>query len=322
MVTSLLQQQSSQPLNDSRRQQQLLFLMRKRQHLGHTDGLLWQQLQGGLQLRTALCTGSSSYITAAALHFPCSCAGQVPAELQEDLIQTGSLNFVHPWFEQLLSKGWAGVSADDAHSFLTALGVRALSVQAAVTALLQLYESVISLSAVSREQHLRHVSFMAIPAARTAVVELSKEISSSLRLYGHTQDTGSEWPKHAPEQLFAPLSNGELAGSISRQLTAAGAQFAHDCYCGDTTSLFAAWNVSAHDLGEFLTTVAGVKTGPNAVSAHNARQQAESCVCAYSSYEPYFRPHDKQEMPAESRKRAIQLVVTGHQQLRATARHT
>jgi hypothetical protein len=99
LVTSLLQQQSSQPLNDSRRQQQLLFLMRNRQHLGPTDGPLWQQLQSKLQLRTALCTGSSSsYITAASLHYPCSCAGQVPSELQQDLMQGGDLQFLHSWY--------------------------------------------------------------------------------------------------------------------------------------------------------------------------------------------------------------------------------
>jgi hypothetical protein len=157
--------------------------------------------------------------------------------------------------------------------------VRALSVQAAVTALLQLYESASSLNAISRVQHMHHVLFMAVPAAKADVARLSTEISSSLRLYGHMQDACSEGPKYAAGQLFAPLPKDELAVSISCHLKAAGAQFTHDCYCTDTSSLFAAWNVSAHDLEEFLAIVAGVKTGPDAVSAHNARQQPKFAVC-------------------------------------------
>jgi hypothetical protein len=264
LVEAVLLQQGSQPRNDSLHHQQLLFLMRNRQHLWPVDGALWQKLQGSLELRTS----SSGYSVAAKLRYPCSCAGQVPAELQQDIIQGGRIQFLHSWYEQLLSTGSDRVSADDARSFLNTLGVHELSIETAVTALLQLYVLGSNLALVRMEQHLRHVSFMAAPAAQTAVAKLSNNISNSLRLYSHThwQNTGSEGPKHAAGQLFAPVPKDSLAASITRQLTAAGAQSTHDCYCTYTSSLFALLKVSLLDLGKFLATVAGVKAGPNAVS--------------------------------------------------------
>jgi hypothetical protein len=275
LVDVILAQQDSKQLSPSRHQQQLLFLVRNRQYLGNTA---WGRLQASLQLHAAPAAAAAArtraeapeqYRVATELHFPCGMSGLVPAALQQDLQAVG-VHFLHPDFEQLLVEGAKGVSASDVRSFLQALGVRELSAGDAITALLQLYKSADSLSSIRAEQHIRHVSFMASPAAAAAVPGLREDIRTSLRLYSEQQQPGSEGPSMTPEQLFLPLSSGSsCATSVMRQLRKKGTQFIHGCYLDSSSAAGGSQgaSVTASNVMQFLSAVAGVKTGPDAVSA-------------------------------------------------------
>jgi hypothetical protein len=229
LLDVILAQQDSQQISPSRRQQRLLFLVRNRQHLGHTD---WERLQASLQLRAAPAAHTpaeapAQYKVAAELHFPCGLAGPVPAALQQELLTVG-VHFLHPDYKQLLVKGSQGVSPSGVHSFL---GVRELSAHDAVIALLQLYSSADSLSSMTAQQHMRHVSFMASPAAAAAVSDLQEDIRTGLRLYSEQQQPDSAGPSMNPEQLFLPLPKGKgCADSLMLQLRKTGTQFVHGCY--------------------------------------------------------------------------------------------
>lgn len=135
LVEDLLQQQEICSLTLNKRKQLLLFLVHNQQQVLQLDDVQ-DTLRKRLQLQTsAMEADEVQFALGPDLWYPLG-SGAVPAVLQRDLMQAG-VEFLHPWFEQLLQGALpesAGAGAASARNFLQALGITELSAEDAVTA--------------------------------------------------------------------------------------------------------------------------------------------------------------------------------------------